>query len=320
LRRAADTAEKPLDCSVIVLTRNRKDEVLHTLQHVDSQEGVEFEVIVVDNGSTDDTCAAIAARFPLVTICRLGHNVGIGARNRGAILARADILVFLDDDVYPASPHELARVRECVESPPGCCCVAFKVLNPVTGVLDPRAWGHPRNYELHSESRFDTDCITEGACAIVRKEFLGVGGYYDPLFIGEEGTDLALCLIKRGGRLVYDPAIAVYHSHSTSGRIAWRSYFYYARNDLWIAWRHLPVTVACRFLVRSMGMLALSGLRRGMLAYVFAGVFAALRDGKRTGVRRDPMSQEAVAHLRQLHSQRQSLWFSLKKHLRDRVL
>lgn len=306
--------------SVIILTRNRKEELLNTITKVKSQKNVTLEIIVVDNCSTDGTQSMLKSIHPDVVVCALDDNMGTVARNYGAKLATSEIIIFLDDDVFPVSDNEFSLLHECFNCEPFPSCIAFKVLSAQTGELETRSWGHPFNYESYCTTKFETDCITEGASAFLKDHFLNVGGYFAPLFIGEEGADLALNLIKNNYKIVYDPSIKVFHSHSATGRVSWRSYYYYARNDIWIAWRNLPFIEALKFLTRGIGMLVVSGIRHGMFKYVIKGIVDALSGFKNNRIKRDPLSSEALQYLKKIRSKRHSIWFSIKKHLKQREL
>jgi glycosyltransferase involved in cell wall biosynthesis len=94
--------------SVVMPTYNRCGVLLRTLGYYGDQtlDGSSFEVIVVDDASTDETQAVVSGllgnfRFTLV-YCRLPENSGpSAARNRAIALARGDILVFVGDDIFP---------------------------------------------------------------------------------------------------------------------------------------------------------------------------------------------------------------------------
>lgn len=89
-----------MDVSVVVPTRNRSRLLATTLRSVLRQRDVDLEVIVVDEGSTDDTPAMLAALGdPRVRIVRHDTPLGVStARNRGAAEARGEWVAFLDDD------------------------------------------------------------------------------------------------------------------------------------------------------------------------------------------------------------------------------
>jgi glycosyltransferase involved in cell wall biosynthesis len=99
-----------MDVSVVVPTRNRSALLAMTLRSVLCQQDVELEVIVVDEASTDDTPAVLAALGDgRVRVIRHDMPRGVSsARNRGAVEARGEWLAFVDDDDLWA-PDKLAR-------------------------------------------------------------------------------------------------------------------------------------------------------------------------------------------------------------------
>jgi glycosyltransferase involved in cell wall biosynthesis len=98
------------EVSVVIPTHNRRRLLGQTLRSVLGQRGVEFEVVVVDDGSTDGTAEAVAALGdPRVRLLRHEHPRGVAtARNVGAAAARAAWVALLDDDDLWA-PDKLAR-------------------------------------------------------------------------------------------------------------------------------------------------------------------------------------------------------------------
>src|SRR4029453_7953121 len=99
-----------MDVSVVVPTRNRSALLARTLQSVLRQQDVEFEVIVVDEASTDETPAVLSALGnQRVRVIRHDSPRGLSAaRNNGAAGASGEWLAFIDDDDLWA-PDRLAR-------------------------------------------------------------------------------------------------------------------------------------------------------------------------------------------------------------------
>ena len=98
------------DVSVVVPTRNRGGVIADTVDAALAQHGVEVEVLVVDDGSTDDTWAWLSARASEPRLRPLRHTVNRGvaaARNTGVAAARGGCVAFLDDDDL-WSPDKLA--------------------------------------------------------------------------------------------------------------------------------------------------------------------------------------------------------------------
>ena len=84
--------------SVIIPTHNRAAMVREAIESVLAQSYADRELIVVDDGSTDGTRAAVAAFLPQLTYIYQEHQGVSAARNRGAAMARGEYLAFLDSD------------------------------------------------------------------------------------------------------------------------------------------------------------------------------------------------------------------------------
>src|SRR3954447_20800232 len=85
--------------SIVVITRNRRDELLTNLARLCTLPGSP-PVIVVDNASTDGTVDAVHSRFPCVTVVRLPRNMGAAGRNEGVRRATTPHVAFADDDSW----------------------------------------------------------------------------------------------------------------------------------------------------------------------------------------------------------------------------
>jgi O-antigen biosynthesis protein len=97
--------------SVIIPTYNRSDTLQKCLAAVQTQTYSDYEIIVVDDGSTDGTANMIAAEFPNVHYLYQANRGPAAARNQGIAAATGDIIAFTDDDCLPPSDW-LARLAE----------------------------------------------------------------------------------------------------------------------------------------------------------------------------------------------------------------
>jgi len=200
--------------SVIIPTHNRKEllgQALDSLAKVKHQPG-EMEVIVVDDGSSDNTVETLSQRHDpfLLRIIRNEKSAGpAAARNRGAAAAQGEILGFLDSDIivdpewwHQAAPYfadpSVAGVEGMTTPPPGS-----DLPTPFIHVVANLKGG---NY------------LT---CNIFyRKQvFLQVGGF-DERFIraNREDSDLAFSLIEKGFHIVFEPKCKVEHPLFPSSR------------------------------------------------------------------------------------------------------
>ena len=123
-RTAIEVAGCPaLDVAVIVPTFNRAASLARLLDSLCAQhvEDVHYEVLIVDNGSTDrtlDIAAAYAATFPFVHCLSEARAGASNARNRGILSTHARILAFIDDDVV-AAPDWIDGIVRTFDRHPG---------------------------------------------------------------------------------------------------------------------------------------------------------------------------------------------------------
>ncbi|THJ20880.1 MAG: glycosyltransferase [Nitrospira sp. CG24E] len=193
----------------------------------------EYEVIVVDNASTDGTAEFLAALGGDVQVIRNPENYGFAvACNQGAKAARGEFLLFLNNDTIPTEGWLNALVDE-VERHPDVAVVGSKLLYEDgtiqhAGVAFSRIWFSP--YHIYKgfpadapvvNRRREFQCVT-AACMLARREvFESVGGFDDGYRNGFEDVDLCLKIGERGWKIVYQPKSVLYHLESqTPGRKA----------------------------------------------------------------------------------------------------
>jgi GT2 family glycosyltransferase len=191
------------------------------------------EVIVVDDGSTDDTSGK-AACHP-VTLLRQPNQGPAVARNGGAAVAHGDILVFTDADCEPA-PDFLAAIL---------VPFADTTITGVQGVYRTRQRGLvPRFAQVEFEGRYEfarrfpaLDLVATYAAAFRRETFLREGGF-DASFpvANNEDTEFSYRLCRGGHKLVFAPKAVVFHRHPESLNK-------YLRTKFWRAYWRLA---ACR--------------------------------------------------------------------------
>ena len=303
--------------SVVILNYRRRTNLVRALESVRAQAYEPREVIVVDNASGDGVADFLKAEFPEVRVVSLPENIGCAGRNRGVAAAQGDIVVTIDNDVYFDSPFELQKIRSAFDRSPDTSCIVFKVLEGDTGRVHLRDWCHPRSYWDFSDTEFETCFIPEGASAFRRSDFQKMGGYYEPLWIGCEGWDLALRMIDAGMKIAYHPEVRVRHAMSEETRSSGRNFYFYTRNYLWIAFKDYSGLRRLRYLGYHWGMMAFFSFRAGHPGKFFRGV----RDGV-AGLQKlqhTRISQTGWRRLDEITSERPGLLLRLRKH-RERPL
>ena len=95
----------PLTASIVITTKNRKEELRLALRSAVTQSG-QPEIIVLDDGSTDGTAELVRVEFPQVTLHRFEESKGLVVRrNEGARLAAGDVIFSIDDDAMFSTPR-----------------------------------------------------------------------------------------------------------------------------------------------------------------------------------------------------------------------
>jgi GT2 family glycosyltransferase len=304
--------------SVSILNYQRRDGLRRCLESVIVQDHPAFEVIVVDNASTDGSGSMVEAEFPQVRLLSLPRNVGCGGRNAGVEAAQGEIVVTIDNDVLLEEEDCLRRVERLFTERPDLVCANFRILD-AEGRLSRRDWCHPRPPEA-AEEVFETDYVLEGACAFRRAAFLAAGGYWEPLFLGHEGLDLALRLLDAGGELLYWPQVSVRHLVSSEARPSTRIYYTFTRNSLWIAMRNHRVGSMLLAMTKDLGLMGFSSLRAGQGGAYVRAIADAIGGAREALGSRRPLRTETYRHLRRIGSGRPRLLSRIGRHLRERPI
>jgi len=210
----------------------------------------DFEVIVVDNASTDGSVERLGRDYPEAQVIRLDRNYGFtGACNTGLRAARGEILTLLNNDTG-AAPDWLAEVVAAFERHPEAGIVASKmllfdrphVLHTAGDVF--KTDGTPGNRGVWEEDRgqFDEGPVfsANGGSAAYRRAMLDQVGLLDEdFFYSCEDVDLAWRAQLAGWPCVYAPRAVVYHKLSASGGGATAS-FHDGRNFLYLLAKDVP--------------------------------------------------------------------------------
>jgi lipopolysaccharide/colanic/teichoic acid biosynthesis glycosyltransferase len=181
-----------------------------------------YEVIVVDDGSTDST-AEVARRYGVRLICQ--PNAGpAAARNRGVQAARGEILLFTDADCAP-TPDWIERLTEPFRAPE--VAGAKGVYRTRQRELVARFVQLEYEDKYARMSRQDRiDFVDTYSAAYRRDVFLANGGF-DALFpaASVEDQEFSFRLARKGYWLVFVPRAVVYHRHNTTPGKYWRRKF-----------------------------------------------------------------------------------------------
>jgi glycosyltransferase involved in cell wall biosynthesis len=216
-----------LKIALVIVTRNRHGQLARTLQSLKKlRTQLAWELILVDNGSTDDTAQVLqrfAAEFPHPV--RLVYEPGLGqgnARNAGWKSSQAEIVAYLDDDCYPADDF-LDAVVECFAENPNLGFISGRILLYDESDLRMTIQESVTRISLAPYS-FILPGVIQGANSAFRRAALAEVDGFDPRFGGAKGQflaeelDVAARISVAGCHGAYDPRPLVYHHH---GRKTW---------------------------------------------------------------------------------------------------
>lgn len=225
--------------TIIIPNYNRRDDILENLKSVYQQEFKDFEVIVIDDFSSDDSVKKIKEKFPKTKVFSLKKNVGPAvARNYGIKKAKGNIIVGIDSDEVFKNKNCLKEIQSKFDKDKKESILAFRTLDYFKKDEDLKScWWHPRPIEKYADKEFYTDYFGAGIVAFRKVVFEKAGLYPEELFIGGEENDLLLRILDAGFDILYYPKAQILHKeHDRSTRYA----YYKRRNQLWIAIKYFP--------------------------------------------------------------------------------
>jgi glycosyltransferase involved in cell wall biosynthesis len=183
--------------SVVVPVYNRAASLRWTLDSVLAQSYTNFEVIVVDDGSTDDSAACVATHYPGIQLVRQERNCGAAAAvNRGVAAARGELIALLDsDDLW--SPDKLALQVEDFDLHPEAAVSFTDITYGRSGVGTLYSWLYPLEPGRPLEQLMEENPALPSAVMVRKRDFERVGGYAEDIGFGYD-RDLLVRLAVLG--------------------------------------------------------------------------------------------------------------------------
>ena len=217
--------------SIIIPVWNHWEHTYRCLQSVlANTDEVPYEVIIVDNGSSDRT-EEVLVNSKNITVIRNRSNAGfVRACNQGAEVARGEYLVFLNNDTEPL-PGWLEELVDAAGSEATVGAVGAKLIYPdgtlqeAGGIIfsDGRGWNFGNGEDPYEEI-YNVACQVDycsGACLLVKKDlFVSLGGLderYSPAYY--EDTDMCFSIRKLGFKVLYNPRANVIHYESVTAGV-----------------------------------------------------------------------------------------------------
>jgi len=255
--------ERPPLASVLVLCWNSAAYISRCLDCLAKQTFRDFEVIVIDNGSTDASNVVLKTDWKGLDLRveRLDTNRGFAAANNlGARLARGKLLALLNADAFPEPNWLESLLREAEEQPNFSCFSSRQIQANVPESLDGAgdayhitglAWRRYYNKSIQEYGKQAEEVFSACPAAALyrRDEFLDVGGFDEDYFSYFEDVDLGFRLRLAGKKCLYIPEAVVHHVGTAStGKRSDFSVYYGYRNLIWTFVKDMPSPLLWMFL------------------------------------------------------------------------
>jgi len=203
--------------AVVIPTRNRRRELERAISSVRSQTFSDWELVVVDDGSTDDTAAFLEGLDDdRIRVEPLGeHAERSVARNRGLALVSSPLVLFLDDDdeLAPCALEVLARA---LDQHAGACAAVGAVIHEADGFW--RRPSFPKRRQV-ADVRLEllAGWVALGGQSLMRTSRVrNIGGWREGLSVAED-QELWLRLCARGAVAIAPDAVLIHRPHGLAG-------------------------------------------------------------------------------------------------------
>jgi len=283
------------EITVVVVNWNRRELLRRCLESLAGQQGADFEVVVVDNGSEDGSPEMVqadyaeAGRLRLRLIRNAANRGFCAANNQGFAAAEGRLVALLNNDAE-AEPGWLAALRRCFDGRPGIGMAASKILvygepariDKAGHLMYPDGQNRGRGsgeLDVGQYDRLEETLWPDGCAAMYRMQMLDeIGGFDEDFFAYGDDAELGLRARIAGWSCLYTPgAVVRHHRGSTLGVTSSQRVELIERNRVLLAAKLFPWS-----------LLWLNGPY--YLARLAAGALAAVRGRGEIG--RFPTSRE----------------------------
>ena len=232
------------EVSIVIVNYNTKDLILQCLQSIyENTVGVDFEIIVVDNASEDDSCVSIKEKFPKVTIVESNYNLGFGkANNVGAKLALGNFLFLLNSDTILIE-NSIKILKDYFENSNdskvgvvGCKLLDTDKNPHISYGNFPSIYqelfefGLSKIFRKYYSEKLSISVIDKGtqikevdfimgADMFLKKSIFDyVGGFDEDFFLYYEETEICFRLNRLGYKIIWNPSTSIIHYIGSSAK------------------------------------------------------------------------------------------------------
>jgi len=263
--------------AIIILNWNNYADTKECLESLENLTYQNYEIIVVDNGSTDGSAARLQAEFPQHKFIKNEENLGFaGGNNLGIRYAwkrGAEYFWILNNDTIVA-PGALTALVTAVKGDSSIGIAGSRILDyqhpertlSSGGVMQPwkgTAGGHSRGFQDDNDQWLEVDCVSGSSMLVNRMAVKAVGLLDERYFLCVEEVDWCMRMRREGWKVVYVPSSKVWHKVSqTIGGSSPLMYYYMTRNQLLFFAQYFPSALPFALARSVLRMIRLLGLRR----------------------------------------------------------
>jgi len=224
--------------SIIIVSLNRKNELLKCIKSINEQSYKDFEILLIDNNSNDGSCEIIKSTFPDTKIYKAKKNLGTSyTRNAAINFSSGNLIWFLDSDVYLFNKDVLKNLVKKFNSDPKIDAMGGETIlddkyNIVgTKKLELYANGMIKGFMVDNIK--NTNVKVLATCNLIVKSFIikEIGGFDHFYFFYLEDLDLTYRIFKKGYKLHLINECPVIHYFSNTTRF--KNYFLANRNRVY---------------------------------------------------------------------------------------
>jgi len=226
--------------SIVVLNYNAGDLLLDCIESVFKTEKRKFEVIVVDNISTDDSHKKCKEKFPEIRLIENKENLGYcEGNNVGIRNARGEFIVILNPDtkVEPNWLEELFKAYKIFGDglyQPKILSFKDNLFESGGNMLQVFGFGYSKGRGIPDNGQYDESCeigYASGACLFTKTEIIKKIGLFDPfIFLYHDDLDLGWRAAQLGIKSYYVPKSRIYHAGSYNYKWSAKKFYWLERN------------------------------------------------------------------------------------------
>jgi len=226
--------------SIVVLNYNAGNLLLDCIESVFKTKNIKFEVIVVDNISTDNSHKKCKEKFPQIRLIENKENLGYcEGNNVGIRNAKGEFIVILNPDTK-VEPDWLDELFNAYESfgdglyQPKILAFEDNLFESGGNMLQVFGFGYSKGRGIPDKGQFDESCeigYASGACLFTKTEIIKKIGLFDPfIFLYHDDLDLGWRATQLGIKSFYAPKSKIYHAGSYNYKWSAKKFYWLERN------------------------------------------------------------------------------------------